>query len=118
MDVISVYIPILGSFSKILTTTKQNDDKDGTKLIYQHLEQQWSGKPAKNCPSMVHKISQTLIKPILNTLPQKALGFLQKNTSKQTFLQEISHDSTFSPISYSIIPKNIMSCPKVIGYGP
>ena len=43
MDVISVYIPILGSFSKILTTTKQNemkttDDKDGTKLVYQHLE--------------------------------------------------------------------------------
>ena len=79
MNVISVYIPILGSFSKILTTTKQNemkitDDKDGTKLIYQHLEYQWSGKPAKNCPSMVHKISQTLIKPILNSISQKALN--------------------------------------------
>ena len=27
MDVISVYIPILGSFSKILTATKQNKMK-------------------------------------------------------------------------------------------
>ena len=83
MDFISVYIPILGSFSKILTTTQQNemkttDNKDGTKLIYQHLEQQCSGKPAKNCPRMVHKISQTLIKPILNSMPQKALKFFLK----------------------------------------
>ena len=95
MDVISVYIPILGSFSKILTTTKQNemkitDDKDGTKLIYQHLEQQWSEQTTKNCPIMVHKISQTLIKPILYTLPQKALKFLQKNSLTLTCLQEIS----------------------------
>ena len=47
MDFISVYVPILGSFSKILTITQQDEDemKDiedkqetGTKLIYQHLE--------------------------------------------------------------------------------
>jgi hypothetical protein len=54
------------------------DDKQQTesKLIYQHLEQQWSGQTTKNCPIMVHIISQTLIKPILNALPQKALKFL------------------------------------------
>ena len=71
---------------------KTTDDKQqtGTKLIYQHLEQQWSGQTTKNCPIMVHKISQKLIKPTLNTLPQKALKFLQKIPSKQTFLQEIS----------------------------
>ena len=71
---------------------KTTDDKQqtGTKLIYQHLEQQWSGQTTKNCPIMVHKVSQTLIKPTLNTLPQKALKFLQKIPSKQTFLQEIS----------------------------
>jgi hypothetical protein len=72
--------------------TTGTDDKQQTesKLIYQHLEQQWSGQTTKNCPITVHIISQTLIKPILNTLPQKALKFLQKNSSKQSFLQEIS----------------------------
>ena len=43
MDFISVYVPILGSFSKILTITQQDEDEmkniedkqeTGTKLIY------------------------------------------------------------------------------------
>ena len=47
MDFVSVYVPILGSFSKILTITQQDEDEmkntedkqqTGTKLIYQHLE--------------------------------------------------------------------------------
>ena len=47
MDFISVYVPILGSFSKILTITQQDEDemKDiedkqetGTKLIYKYLQ--------------------------------------------------------------------------------
>ena len=65
MDFISVYIPILGSFSKILTTTQQNemkttDNKDGTKLIYQHLEQQCSGKPAKTAQEWYTKYPKHL----------------------------------------------------------
>ena len=47
MDFISVYVPILGSFSKILTITQQDEDEmkniedkqeTGTKQIYQHLQ--------------------------------------------------------------------------------
>ena len=47
MDFISVYVPILGSFSKILTITQQDEDEmkniedkqeTGTKLIYKHLQ--------------------------------------------------------------------------------
>ena len=47
MDFISVYVPILGSFSKILTITQQDEDEmkniedkqeTGTNLIYQHLQ--------------------------------------------------------------------------------
>ena len=98
MDLISVYVPILGSFSKILTITQQDEDEmkniedkqeTGTKLIYKHLQKQWSGPTAKNCPRMVHKISQTLIKTILNSLQQKSLKFLQKSIQKHYFSQEI-----------------------------
>ena len=45
MDFISVYVPILGSFSKILTQQDEDEMKNiegkqetGTKLIYQHLQ--------------------------------------------------------------------------------
>ena len=47
MDFMSVYVPILGSFSKILTITQQDEDEmkniedkqeTGTKLIYKHLQ--------------------------------------------------------------------------------
>ena len=70
---------------------KTTDDKQQTrtKLIYQHLEKQWSGQTTKNCPIMVHKISQTLIKTILNSLQQKSLKFLQKSIQKHYFSQEI-----------------------------
>ena len=47
MEFVSVYVPILGSFSKILTITQQDEDEmkniedkqeTGTKLIYKHLQ--------------------------------------------------------------------------------
>ena len=65
---------------------------------------------------MVHKISQTLIKTILNSLQQKSLKFLQKSIQNI-----ISHRksiscrgcSYFCPISYSIIPNVLSFYPKV-----
>ena len=64
---------------------------------------------------MVHKISQTLIKTILNSLQQKSLKFLQKSIQNI-----ISHRksiscrgcSYFCPISYSIIPNVLSFYPK------
>ena len=65
---------------------------------------------------MVHKISQTLIKTILNSLQQKSLKFLQKSIQNI-----ISHRksiscrgcSYFCPIFYSIIPKVLISTLKL-----